>query len=88
MAKFWLIRHTNGETNRLICGVHCYHSLQNSGVKYIRNKMLRHIQVFFSLPGLCIGKKTAEGLAEAFIYHVSNGLGIPQHFAKDYALAF
>ena len=33
-------------------------------------------------------KKPAKVLAEAIVYHVSNGLGIPQHFAKNYDLVF
>ena len=43
---------------------------------------------FLSLPRQCVGKKTAEDLAEAFAYHVGNGLGIPRDFAKDYDLVF
>ena len=33
-------------------------------------------------------KKTAEDSAEIFVYHVSNGFGIPRHFAEDYDLVF
>ena len=32
--------------------------------------------------------KTGKDLAESFVYHISNGLGIPQLFAKDYDLFF
>ena len=33
-------------------------------------------------------QKTAKNLAEAFVYHVGNGLDIPQHFAKGYDLVW
>ena len=41
-----------------------------------------------SLPRQCVSKKTAEDFAETFLYHVSNGFSISQHFAKDYDLVF
>ena len=53
------------------------HSLQNSGAKYVSNKMSRQIQYFFSLPRQCISKKTAKDSSETFVYHASNGFGIP-----------
>ena len=33
-------------------------------------------------------KKIAKDLAETFVYHDGNGLGIPRHFAKDYDFVF
>ena len=48
----------------------------------------RVISEFFSLPRQYIGKKTAEDSAETFVYYVSNGFGIPQHFAKGSDLVF
>ena len=39
----------------------------------------------------CLGNastKNCQDPAETFVYDVDNGFGIPQHFAKDYDLAF
>ena len=33
-------------------------------------------------------QKAVKDSAETFVYHVSNGFGIPQHFAKDYNFCF
>ena len=63
--------------------------LQNSFAKYIGKKCQDKFRIFFSLPRQCVGKKiTAKDLAETSVYHVSNGFGIPWHFAKDYDLVF
>ena len=40
------------------------------------------ISQFFSLPWQYVSKKIAKYSAETFVYYVSSGLGIPQHFAK------
>ena len=48
--------------------------LSSSAIKAKANSEL------FSLP--------RQDLAEVFAYHVSNGFGIPLHFAKDYDLVF
>ena len=33
-------------------------------------------------------QKTTEDLTETFVYHVGNGFGMRQHFAKDCDLVF
>ena len=50
--------------------------------------MLRHIHSFSVCLGNASAKKTAEDLAEAIVYHVGNGFGMPQHFANSYDLVF
>ena len=55
--------------------------LQNSGAKYVSNKMLRQIQNFSVCLSNASAKKTAKDLAETFAYNVGNGFSIPQHFA-------
>ena len=49
---------------------------------------VRGISEFFSFPWQYIDKKTAEDSAETYVYYVSNGFGIPQHFAKGTDLVF
>ena len=46
------------------------------------------ISEFFNFPQQYIGKKTVEDSAETFVYYLNNGVGMPQHFAKDYDLVF
>ena len=48
------------------------------------------ISGFFSLPHQYIGKKnkTAEDSTEMFLYYISNGFSIHQHFSKVYDLFF
>ena len=66
-----------------------YHpSLRNWGAEYVGNKMPRQIQNFPVCVDNALAKKTAKDLAEIFVYHVSNGFSISQHFATDYDLVF
>ena len=48
--------------------------------------MPSQIQNFSVCLGNASAKKTAEDLAETFVYHVS--FAIPHHFDKDYDLVF
>ena len=64
------------------------HSLQNSGAKYVNNKMLRQTQNFSVSLVNASAKKTAKDLAETFVNYVSNGFGIPWYFAKGHDLFF
>ena len=59
-----------------------YSRLQNSGARYINNKMLRRFQTFSVCLAICWQKETAEDLAETFAYYFSNSFRIPQHFTK------
>ena len=63
-------------------------SLRNSGATYVGNKMPRQIQNFSVNLGNASANKTAEDLAENFVYYVGNGFVIPRHFAKNYNLIF
>ena len=60
------------------------HNLQNSGAKYVGNKMPRQIQNFSICLDNASAKKTAKGLAETCVYNAGNDLGVSQHFAKGY----
>ena len=59
----------------------CLLSLPNSGANYVDSKM-----------PVCLGntsaKKNTEDSAETFENYVSNGFGMPQHFAKGSDLVF
>ena len=63
-------------------------SLRNEGATYVSNRMPRQVQNFSACLSNASAKKTAEDSAEIFVYHVSNGFGIPRHFAEDYDLVF
>ena len=55
----------------------CLLSLQNSGGKYISNKILRQFQNFSVCLSNTLAKKIAEDSEETFVYYVGNGFGIP-----------
>ena len=63
-------------------------SLQNSGAKYVSNKMPKRFKNF----SVCLGytsakkKKNCQRLpkTDTFVHYVGNGFSIPRYFAKDY----
>ena len=62
-------------------------SLRNLGAKYVGNKSQGDIR-FFQFALEIHWQTTVENSAETFVYYVSNGFGIPQHFAKGSDLVF
>ena len=71
----------------------CLLSLQNSGAKYVGNKMPESFQNF----SVCLcntftkkkkKKKIAEDSAATFVYYVSNAFGITRDFIKGPDLVF
>ena len=75
------------QLNSLLSWASSRNSHWNSAVKYIDNTMPRQIQKFSAYLGNA-STKNCQDPAETFVYHVNNGFGIPQHFAKDYDLVF
>ena len=87
----WLF-HCNTSTFRKpklqisVCNIH-HQTLQNSGAKYVDNKLPRQFQNF----SVCLGNKSAKKLPKTQqkpIYYVGNGFGIPHNFAKSYDSVF
>ena len=64
------------------------YSLQNSGAKYVSNKMPKQFQNFSVCLYNISAKKPAEDSTENFAYYISNGFSICQHFAYGYDFVF